>query len=152
MLRVQYQSGLFWVGALLNWSCAHLLASKLFMKQILKRRLSPRPSLIWLESRIDRVFLSLSLSPCSLKIQTNFFLSVSPQLQTQSDMERNAKTDLKKTPIFTFILLLIDCLCQLCICILKKGVPELFRQGQFTDFGNVPGLFHASVLGNVVTV
>lgn len=30
-------------------------------------------------------------------------------------------------------------------CILKKGIPELFWQGQFNRFGNVPSLFHASV-------
>lgn len=108
MLTIQNQPELFWVRALLYWSCAHLLASKLFMKQILKRRLSARPHLICPESRIDAqasslsLFLSLSpsLSLCSLKIQRSFFLPVSPQLQTQSDMDRNAKTDLKRHIFF----------------------------------------------------
>lgn len=147
MLTVQYQPELFWVGALLYWSCAHLLASKLFIKKILKRRLSARLHLIWLESRIDAHSSSLSFS-----LSSDTFLSFCSSTATQSDMDRNAKTDLEKDVFFTFILPLIYCLCQLCICILNKGVPELFRQGQFTDFGNIPSLFHASVLGNVVTV
>lgn len=157
MLTIQNQPELFGVRALLYWSCARLLASKLFMKQILKRRLSARPHLICPESRIDAraSSLSLSFSLCSLKIQTSFFLPV-PR-QTQSDTDRNAKTDFEKThffsPPFYVAVTLIYCLRQLCICGLKKGVPELFRQGQFTDFfGNGPSLFHASVLGDVVTV
>lgn len=37
-------------------------------------------------------------------------------------------------------------------CILKKGFPELFRQGQFADFGKIPSLFYASMLGSLVTI
>lgn len=130
-----YSSVAAWVGALLYWSCAHLLASKLFMKQILKRRLSARPHLIWLENGIDAHASSPSLSfslPLSLRFEDsdkNVFLPVSPQLQTQSDMDTRTKTDLKKTLFFfppPFILLLIYCLCQPSICVLKKGVSWTF--------------------------
>lgn len=118
MLTIQNQPELFWARVLLYWSCAHLLASKLFMKQILKRRLSARPHLICPESRIDAqasslsLFLSLSpsLSLCSLKIQRSFFLPVSPQLQTQSDMDRNAKTDLKRHIFFPPFYVAVDIL------------------------------------------
>lgn len=111
MLTVQYQPELFWVGALLYWSCAHLLASKRFIKKILKRRLSARLHLIWLESRIDAHSSSLSLArSLSLFLQTHFFLSVSPQLQTQSDMDRNAKTDLEKAFFFFYKYIAVDIL------------------------------------------
>lgn len=80
------------------------------MKQILKReRLSARPHLIWLESRIDAQVSFFSFSRCSLNIQTNFFFSVSPQLQMQSDMDRNVKADLKKAHLF-YIFIAVDIL------------------------------------------
>lgn len=159
MLTIQNQPELFWERALLYWSCAHLLAFKLFMKQILKRRLSARPHLICPESRIDAQASSLSLSlsfSISLSLQfkdSDKFLSSC--FSTTPNAIWHAKTDLKRHIFFSpfyVAVMLIYCLRQLCICGLKKGVPELFRQGQFTDFGNVPSLFHASVLGNVVTV
>lgn len=163
MLTIQNQPELFWVRALLDWSCAHLLASKLFMKQILKRRLSARPHLICPESRIDAQASSLSpsLSPSlSLSLSLQFkdsdkFLSFCFSTTPNAIWHGQKRKDrLEKTHFFSlpFMLPLIYWLRQLCICGLKKGVPEPFRQGQFTDFGNVPSLFHAPVLGNVVTV
>lgn len=152
------------------WVCAHLLASERFMKQNFKTiLLQDSTSSDWRAGLMHRIvltpssslsfyfFLSLSLSLylhvslssslCSLKIQS--FLFVSPQLQIQSDADRNA---LKEAHFF-YIYIAVDLLPVPALhCILKKGFPELFRQGQFADFGKIPSLFYASMLGSIVTI
>lgn len=142
------------------------------MKQNFKTILLQDLHFIWLESRIDAphsahppssslsfyFFLSLSLSP---SICMSLFLPLSAvwRFNPFFSFLLNSKYNLTRTEtpwkrhVFFYIYIAVDLLPVPALhCILKKGFPELFRQGQFADFGKIPSLFYASMLGSIVTI
>lgn len=142
------------------WVCSHLLASEL--KQNFKTSLlQDSTSSDWRAGLMHRIVLPLP--PLFLPLSPSISMSLSSSLQfedsilsflfssTPNTIWRGQKRLERET--FFYIYIAVDLLPLPALrCILKKGFPELFRQGQFADFGKIPSLFYASMLGSIMTI